>query len=133
FPRRDDGSVVGKAQIVTLDFFRIAQQLGSEASRQCGFADALGTCKQQCLRNPVLRDHALERFRHVSVAPEVFKHAALPPPRLWPRPSRARFGRRSRETVPHAPWRGPYTRRVLCDEIRGIARPYGSPKLVPTR
>ena len=75
---RGDGlQVVRRGQVVLLDQLRVRQQAGSEAPRQRRFADALGSGKQQRLRNSLLRDHLLQRFGNVRRFPRNSQTCAL--------------------------------------------------------
>jgi hypothetical protein len=53
-----------EAEIVLLDLFGMArQQARAQPAGERGFADALRSGEEQRLRQPVLRDHLLERLR----------------------------------------------------------------------
>ncbi len=89
----DDGKVVGKAQVVLLDFFGVPQQARAQPAGQGGFAGALGSGEEQRLRQPVLRDHLFEGVGDMPVAPEILKHTGSRSPTQpvrWCRGQRAR-------------------------------------------
>ena len=62
-----------QAQIVLLDFLRLAQQQRGKPARQRRFADALGSGKQQSLRDAPALDHVSKRGCDIGVSEEVFQ------------------------------------------------------------
>src|SRR5882724_2768496 len=80
--RADDFKIVRKAEVVLLDFGGIAKQQRRKTPGERGLAHALGTRKQQGLRDALLRRHTFERARDLRMAPEILKHKPQSPPTL---------------------------------------------------